>query len=397
MQKIIIIGGGIAGLTAAENARGKDPDAEILIISEEDYVPYSRMKLSKYIYAPINEKNLYIHNKKWYEDKNIELLLSTSVTKINVKQNSITLKSGKELNYTNLILANGSSSFVPPFTGANKNGVFTVRKIKDLLSIQDYIDKNSAKNLVVIGGGLLGIEAAWALRQANNEFNITIIENMPRLLPRQLDEEGSVIVADILRKNNMNLQIGSSVKEIAGQDKVEYVSLDNGDKIDADLIIVSAGVRSNLTLAKECGINTNRGILVDENMKTNLDNIYAAGDVAEFNGMVWGIWPVATEQGKIAGLNSVGENTAYKEITPSNLLQVTDIKVFSAGDITGVDCKPIKYQNSIYTKLFFKQGLLCGCILIGDTKKGLALKNAIEQKRDFSKSLENNDNILNVL
>ena len=294
-----------------------------------------------------------------------------------------------------MILANGSSCIVPPITGANIEGVFTIRKAKDIFLIHDFIKANDIKNITIIGGGLLGIEAAWALKQSSNIFNISIIDNSGRLLSRQLDEEGSSILKDIMVKNGINLYTG--VKEIYGNKSVNYIELVDGGKLPSEMVIISAGIKSNTGIAKESGININKGIIVDSKMKTNLDNIYAAGDCAEFNNFIWGIWPVAMEQGKIAGLCSCGFETEYTEIVPSNLLQVMDVNVFSAGDISGKDSEQLKYEDNIYTKLFHKNGILCGAILIGDTKKGFALKKAIEKQTNFSEKIANGNNIMGLL
>lgn len=395
MEKVTIIGGGIAGLTAAETIRKSNREVKISVITDEEYYPYSRIKLSKYINTEINFEDLYIHKQNWYEDMNINIITSRSVEKINSSGKEVTLDNGDVINYDKLIIASGGYNFIPPFPNVGLKGVFSVRSIHDIMQIQEYITENQVKRVGIIGGGLLGIEAAWGLK-SSGDFNISIIETAPRLLPRQLDEEGSLILEKLINDNGITVYKGDGVKEISGIDLVNGIELNSGTKVEADLVIVSTGIRSNLSLAKDIDIPVNRGIVVDKYMKTNNEYIFAAGDCAEYNGMVYGIWPVAMEQGKIAGLNAIGVGEEYKEIVPSNMLQVMGINVFSTGDISEGN-RVIKYDNGLYTKLFIKDNSICGAILIGDTKKGFTLKKLIEEKRDFSREISENVNLLSII
>ncbi|MCX7885443.1 MAG: FAD-dependent oxidoreductase [Caloramator sp.] len=385
MKKIIIIGSGIAALSAAESIRSVDKNCEVLLISEEEYLPYYRLKLSKYLSKDFNYEDLYIHNKAWYEENNINLLLSKTVTNIDFK-NKILYMGEETQNYTKLILACGSYSFIPPILGTDKKGVFTVKFLNDVLKINDYLKKNNYRNIAVIGGGLLGIECAYAFKEHKEIYNVNIIENSPRFLPRQLDEEGAYILEEHLKSKGLNLYKSAKIKSINGDDCVKYIELEDGSKIYADVVIISAGIRSNINFLNNTEIIINKGIVVDKYMKTNIDDVYAAGDCCEYNNALWGIWPVALEQGKIAGLNSIGKNTLYNEITPSNLLQVAGLNVFSAGDISDNN-ESLKFNKGLYTKIFIKEGFIKGAILIGDTKKGYAIKKAIEDKKIFDENM----------
>lgn len=395
MERIVIIGGGIAGLTAAENIRKGSSEIEITMVCGEEYLPYNRLKLSKYLCRDFDTDDLLIHKYKWYEDNRITVI-NSAASEIHPDFSKILLTDGSRIDYTELIIANGSSSFIPPFPGAIKDGVFTIRNMKDVLHINEYIRDKNVKSIAIIGGGLLGIEAAWSLRQNSSMFDISIIESLPRLLPRQMDDEGSKVLEGLITNNNIRLYKSLSVKEVHGDKNPTFIELSDSTKVIADMVIISAGVRSNVGLAKDCGINTNRGIIVDSHMRTNYSNIYAAGDTAEYNGAVPGIWPVAMEQGRIAGLNSIKVPEEYKEIVPSNLLQVMDINIFSTGDVNSPS-ESIKYSSGIYSKIFHNGNILNGAILIGDTKKGLAIKKAIEQKRDFSREIQNGVNLLEIL
>lgn len=395
MKRVIIIGGGIAGLTAAETIRKFNDSVDVSIITDEDYYPYSRIKLSKYINSEIDFNDLYIHKESWYNDKNINVYLSKKVERIDLISKQAVMNDGKVLNYDKLIITSGSSNFIPPIPNIGINGVFSVRNIDDIKNIQRYIKENKVKSIGIIGGGLLGIEAAWGLK-SSGDFNISIIETAPRLLPRQLDEEGSLILEKLINDNGITVYKGAGIKEITGETTVTGIALNGGTIIDSDMVIVSTGVRSNLLLAKDTGIAVNRGIIVDKYMKTSNEDIFAAGDCAEYNGMVYGIWPVAMEQGKIAGSNVKGINEEYKEIVPSNMLQVMGINVFSTGDISESNTS-VKYDIGLYTKLFIKDNSICGAILMGDTKKGFAIKKAIEEKRDISREISQDINLLSII
>lgn len=397
MERIIIIGGGIAGLTAAENIRKNKPDADIVIISDEEYLPYSRIKIGKFIYSSFKAEDILLHPEKWYEDNRIKVMLSTKAVKIYAESNTIELDSGEKMEYSSLVLANGSRSFIPPIPGSLKRGVFSVRNIKDIMAIQKYIDEFDSVNIAVIGGGVLGLESAWSLKSGGKNFNINIIEAAPRLLPRQMDEEGSLVIEGLLNQNSIGLYKGVSVKEIFGDGRVRHIELSGGSSIPADLVIISAGIRSNIDIARDAGIKTNKGIIVDRNMRTNFSSIYAAGDSAEYNGMTWGIWPVALEQGAVASMNASGIKTDYKEVVPSNFIQVMGVNVFSTGEISGEGLEEVKYGSGIYTKIFHRKGILCGAILVGDTHKGFAVKKAIEQARDFSKEIAAGTDLLQII
>ncbi|EMT39946.1 MULTISPECIES: NAD(P)/FAD-dependent oxidoreductase [Thermoanaerobacter] len=382
-MKYVLIGNGIAALSACENIRKNDKGGKITIISKEPYPTYYRLKLSQLLGKDLNFKSLLVKEENWYTDNDIELMLNTSVRKVDTKNKKLILSNDEIISYDRLIIATGSSSFIPNVLGREKKGVFAIRSLEDVKDLNEFI--KDKKKGVVIGGGLLGLEAAWTLRQ--NGYEITVVEFFPRLLPRQADEEGSIILKDIIESNGINLLLGAEVTEITGQ-TVNGIILKDGTKMDADFVIFSSGVKPNIDIVKETEIKVNKGIIVDEYMRTNIEDVYAAGDVAEFNGKIYGLWTVAMAQGKNVGLNVSGNKTAYKEVAPSSTLKITGIDVFSAGDISGEENISKSYiGNNVYYKLYFKDGIIVGAILIGDIGKSTKLKNAIESKQDFSNIL----------
>lgn len=383
MMKFVIIGNGIAALQAAENIRKNDGESKITMISREKYNTYYRVKLSHLLGQQFDLGKLYVKPDQWYKDNNIDVLLKRNVLSVDTDKKIVKLDDGSILTYDVLIVASGSHSFVPPVKGNDKKGVYAVRSLDDVEKLNEYI--NGKKRGVVVGGGLLGLEAAWSLGQTG--YDMTVIEFFPRLLPKQSDEEGSRIIEKIIENSGINLVLGAEVEEIIG-DPVDGVMLKNGIKIDADFVIFSAGVRPNLDAIKDSGIKINKGIVVDDFMKTNVDDVYAAGDVAEHNGKIYGLWTVALAQGRTAGLNAVGIKTVYKEVPPSSTLKVTGVDVFSSGDIFDEAAVSYRYKDgNTYYKLFVKENKLIGAILIGDISYSTKVKKAIDSGLDLKEFL----------
>lgn len=390
-MKILIIGNGVAGLSAAEEIRKRNKDANIQIITKENYYTYYRTQLSHFLSKDFNVEDIYMHPENWYVENNIKVHLNKEGSSINKDKKSLKLLNGEEITYDKLLLANGASSFIPPVEGRNKQGIFALRGLDDLREIQEYareVDKG-----IVIGGGLLGLEAANSLNKL--EIDITVVEFFDRLLPRQLDNEGSKVLRKIVEEQGIKLLLGCQVESIYGEDKVEGCKMKEGQDIETSLVLFSAGVRSNLQLAKDMGLEINRSIVVDKFMNTSEEDIYAAGDVCEFNGKSFGIWPIAIEQGKIAGMNMIGEKQEYEEIIPSNMLNVMGSKVFSIGDVGAVEevYESIKIESdkdNIFKKLFFLNGKLVGAILINDITMAGKLKKLISSEQDYTELLNKN-------
>lgn len=397
MDKIVIVGSGVAALSAAEAIKEKSPKAPVLIIGGEDYIPYIRMRLSKALADGLNIESIYLKSPSWFSENEVGFIKGCKVTSINTKEKIVETSNGLRIDYAKLILANGSSPFIPPIKNVNLKGVFTVREFKDVENIRNYIRENNVKNVSVIGGGLLGIESAWSLTSSGQDLNVSIIQNSNRILSRQVDKEGSDILEKIMKDNSITVYKDADTSELIGEDKVKGIKIEDGREIDADIVIISAGVRSNKALAEECNIEVSRGIKVNEYMETSAIDVYSAGDVAEYNGKVLGLWPIAYEQGKIAGINSLGIKVPYEEVSPSSMLMVMDTSVFSIGDINSEDAKGITYNVGTYTKLFFREGVIVGAVLINNDKKAMEIKDAINEKRSFKEELDLNKDIYNIL
>jgi nitrite reductase (NADH) large subunit len=382
MTNYVIIGNGAAGTTAAEHIRKQDPEGKITILTDEDLSFYWRIQLPEYISGDKTEEGLIAKEASWYKDLSIDLKLGTRVEKADPDKKTVISHDGGSWNYDRLLLATGSHSFIPPIEGSDKRGVFALRSIQDAREISTYA--KGLENVILIGGGLLGLEAGNALRKAGKR--VMVVEFFPRLLPRQLDVEGAQKLQDILEDMGFSFRLGAKTQAITGEDRVDGIRLEEGEILEGGMVIISAGVRPNLELAQGLGLETDKGIKVDERLQASRDGIYAAGDVAEFKGMPYGIWPAAMEQGEIAGINMAGGDRIYEGTTMATALKVVGVDLASAGEIDadGNHESRVLSEGKVYKKVVFEEGRIIGCIMLGDTKNFNKIKQLMGAKKDVS-------------
>jgi len=382
MANHLIIGNGVAGTTAAENIRKLDKAGKITIVTEESTPFYYRMRLPEFISGDLTEDKLSAKKDQWYKDQGIELKLKTRIQGADPGKKTVSTQNGLEIPYDRLLIATGSRSFIPPMKGSDKKGVFALRTIQDARDIVAWA-KNIQK-VVLIGGGLLGLEAGNALRKLGK--NLTVVEFFPRLLPRQLDVTGGGRLQKIMEGMGFSFRLGAKTQEIKGEDRVSGVLLEGGELLPAEMVIVSAGVRPSLELAKGLNLDHDKGVKVDEQMRTNQSGIYAAGDVAEFKGMPYGIWTAATEQGQIAGTNMAGGNALYKGTVMANTLKVIGIDLASAGNIDAENKLESKVltDEKVYKKIVLENDQIVGCIMLGDTKGFTKITKMMSEKQNVS-------------
>jgi len=379
----LIIGGGIAGVSTAETIAKNEPEAKITIICEEACLPYFRINLTMYLSGSMEADRLTMHPADWYSERNIKLLLNTIATRVDPQKQTIQLHDGSELSYDTLILANGASPFVPPIKGVELEGVKTLRTIEDADAI--LASSQHAAKVVCIGGGLLGLEVAGAIAESGGE--VVVLEAQPWLLPRQLDEQASQHLQKRIEAQDVRVLLNVQTEAIRGDGRVEKVLLADGRELPADLVVISAGVRPNLDLARSADLKMNRGVLVDSAMRTSDENILAVGDVCEFNGKVYGQWIPANTQGKIAGLTAVGKEAAFEDWSPAALLKVMGFNLYSIGKIA--PSEPDEFviageRDGNYYSFLLDQSNILGAILIGDTKLSRNIKLSLESKKDYS-------------
>ena len=380
-ENIVIIGASAAGMSAAAEIRKLHKESDITILSKEDTKGYFRPMVSKLLSNnKVTKESMAIKKDKWFEENNIKLLLNKVVSSVDTNNKKVILQDGEVFDYTKLIIASGAEVFVPPIAGKDKKGVFTLRYIKDSNDIKAY--STGKKTAAVIGGGVLGLEAASELN--NLGLKVSVIEKADRILPRQLDEEASVVLEEIVKNSGVIFKKNVGTKEIVGDDEAKGILLDNGEVVDAEVVIISTGVKANTEIVDGTGIEMKRAIVVDEKMQTSIKDVYACGDCAEFEGINYALWSEAVEQGKAAGINVCGGDYSYKTITPSTTLNSFNTSVFSIGDVgSNPDIKYNVYfenKDNKFTKLFFIDKVLCGAILIGDTSKTRLLMKSLENK-----------------
>ncbi|MBP2069918.1 NAD(P)/FAD-dependent oxidoreductase [Anaerococcus nagyae] len=375
MYDYLIIGNGIAGLSATEEIRKKDADAKILIVSAEKPSTYWRTRLSDLISKEFNDDDIYVKKEPWYSERHIDERLQTAVDKLDLDRNVAVLSDGEEIEYAKALLATGAHPFVPPIKNISSDGVFAIRTIDDLMNFKYYV--NGKDKVIVIGGGILGLEAAYSAKLLGKK--VTVIESFDYLLSRQLDQDLSQKLESTLNDMGISTYTGKNTSEILSKDgKVIGVKLDDGSTIDADAIMVQAGVRSNVEVAKNSGLEVDRGIIVDDTLQTEKENVFAAGDCAQIGNFTIGLWTSSQEMGKIAGHNMTGSNECYEKPKPFSTLMIGDTKIFSAGITSGEGIEEISSEKdgNIY-KLFKMSDQYVGGILWGDIKYQNDVKNIV--------------------
>ncbi|MFA5636857.1 MAG: FAD-dependent oxidoreductase [Anaerovoracaceae bacterium] len=382
-ERFIIVGNGAAGTSACQEIRKRNPVAEIELISSEDVIGYNRPMLTKGILAKMDAPNFNIKPEGWYKENKIKVTLNTTVTDVDPVEKKLTLSNGEIHPYDKLILATGAVSNVPPMVGVDLEGVFSIRSLKDINRLKEYLPK--AEQVVVVGGGVLGLEAAWEVRKAGKE--VTVIQNSNYLMDRQLDDRGSDILRDYAEKAGVAVNGGIGCTEIVGEGgKVTGVKLKDGTVLPAQMVLFSTGIRPNVDIAKKAGAEVDRFIHVNERMETSVKDIYACGDSAVYDGKSFGLWNQAIDMGKVAGATAAGDEAAYETIIPATAFNGMGTSLFSIGDPgKNSDKKYKSYEmydeaKNTYEKLYFVNNRFAGGILIGDVSKSSKLLNAYKNQ-----------------
>jgi nitrite reductase (NADH) large subunit len=387
LKRIVIIGTGIAGVTAADHVRRRHPACEIHLIGRESHLLYNRMGISRLIYGQSGMQGLYLMPESWYAEHKVTLWVNTAVTRIDAPGRQVELATGEKLAYDRLILANGSSSVAPALEGYGARGTWVLREADDAIAIRRHVQEVGAKNVVIAGAGLLGLEAAYALKKLG--VSPTVLSNSGRILNRQLDEASAALLARYLHGLGIHIVAPAQAARLETKDgAVAAVHLQDGSVLPCDLFLACIGVRPNLDLARDAGLTVKKGVVVNDAMQTSDPAIYAAGDVAECRGELWGLWPVAVEQAEIAAANATGEPRAYAGFVPSTLLKVVGADVMSVGvfeeapgDEVILDARPADYK---YRKLVIREGRLAGAILIGHPSDTAVVAKVVKTKADIS-------------
>ena len=380
-----IIGGGAAGLNAAKAIRERDKTGSIYMLSNEAYPAYNRPMLTKSLVAGLDAEQIAVQEASWYEENNVCLLLGKNVVSIDTEKKEIHTDDGAKFKYTKLIYALGSECFIPPIQGADQPEVIAIRRLSDTQKVTELLPQT--KEAVVIGGGVLGLEAAWELKKAR--CKVTVLELAPRLMGRQLDEGAGEMIKAVSEAQGITIHTGVQIEAIEGDGHVTGVRLGDGRVFPAQLVIVSCGVRANVAVAKAAGIETDRAVVVNSRMETSAADVYACGDCAQYQGINYAIWPQAVEEGKTAGANAAGETLEYTGVPAALTFHGMNTALFAIGDngsnpdlvYRTVEFKDMARKQ--YEKYYFRNNRLCGVILIGDVSRMGEMTEAVEKRASF--------------
>ncbi|MFC4803056.1 nitrite reductase large subunit NirB [Neobacillus sp. GCM10023253] len=386
MKKLVMIGNGMAGVRTIEEILKLAPEHfEITIFGEEPHPNYNRIKLSNILQGDTSFDEIIINPLDWYKENNIQLYTGEAIVKIDAEAKRVISDQGREVEYDELIIATGSKSFILPIPGADKQGVTGFRDIHDcemmIKSSKEY------KKAVVIGGGLLGLEAARGL--LNLGMKVDVVHLMPSLMERQLDHIAASMLKAELEAQGMNFLMEKETVEILGDERVTGLRFKDGSEVEADLIVMAIGIKSNTELAKNSGIYVNRGIVVNDFMETGVPHIYAVGECAEHREIVYGLVAPLYEQGKVLANRISGfEAAPYKGSVTGTQLKVAGVDLFSAGEIfEDGTTKSIMVYNEydrIYKRILIRDNKIVGIVLYGDTKDSTKLFRMLTKQEDIS-------------
>jgi len=385
-MRVIIVGNGLAGTIAAKTLREIDPEVEIDIFAEERYHYYPRPNLIEFLAGNLPMEKIFAYPEDWYRQQKIEVHLQKTVKEIIPGSQHIEVEGGKREKYDALLLAAGSIPFVPPFKGTEKRGVFTLRTLDDSLEILEY-QKDHPK-VAVIGGGLLGLEIARALSLRGAA--VEVVEFFEYLLPRQLDKQGSSLLQTQIEEMGMKVHLGLATEEILGQEEMKGLKFKGGQELEADLAIVAAGIRPEMNLGKEAGLETDLGLVVNDFLQSSDPRIFAAGDVLQHRGKVYGIIPASFAQARLVASNILGNREKYEGTVPWNTLKVAGLYLTSIGLInpeeeSQEEIREERREEGIYKKIILQKGIMVGALWVG-TKKGVEhISRAISDKKNVEK------------
>lgn len=392
-MQYVIIGNSAAAVGCIEGIRKNDKKGGITVISDETHHVYSRPLISYYLAGKVTPENMVYRKKDFYEKNSVKTILGSRMTAIDADKKSVALENGKSVPYDKLLIATGSSAFVPPVSGLkSQNNVFTFLKYDSALGIEKLVTKQS--KVVIVGAGLIGLKAAEGLAPVAG--SVDVIELAPRVLPMILDEAAAQPIQKRMEENGVVFHLGITAEAVVGKKSVEKVILKDGTRLDCDILVMAVGVRPNTAEAKATGVEVNRGIIVDDNMRTNIKDIYAAGDVTEGIDMTTGerkimaLWPNAYAQGHAAAFDMCGAESDFSGVFPMNAVGFFGLSIITAG-MQGGEGTQILIKNDEETgdmrRFIVKDDKLVGMILVGDVDRAGIYTYILSEKIPLS-SLE---------
>lgn len=392
-MKYVIIGNSAAGINAVEAIREKDKTGMITVVSDENYSVYGRCLISYYLAGVRSEEELFLRPKDFYERMHVEPVLGKKVIGVNSLRKKILLEDNKEIDFDKLLIATGASAKSLSIDTEDKRGVFKFRTLDDAKALLDISKK--AKRVVILGGGLIGLKAAYGLMSRG--LNVKVIIKSDILMSQVIDEGASRILRRHLEKNGIEIMTGVAAKKIIGTDRVEGVILDNGKELKCEVIVVGKGVSPNIELLRDFGIKTREGVLTNEYLETNVKDIFAAGDCAETYDLtleenaINALWTTASRQGRIAGFNMTGERRIYEGSIAENAVEFFGLPVISLG-LHRIPRKNFQVYEEIirnhpekpnYKKIILQDNKLVGVVNVGTFKNAGVYLSLIIEKIDI--------------
>lgn len=398
----VIIGNSAGGIGCVESIREADMDGKISIISDEEYHTYSRALLPYYLSEKIDQEKIYYRPIDFYEKRDIRLILKKKVVKLDPEEKKVFLDDGQEFFYEKLLIATGGQPSLPKIAGGEKNTIFTFNTLKDVLKIKTKIETSPVKRAVVLGGGLIGLMAAEALKK--NGLDVSVVESMDRVLAPVIDETASRMVETHLGNNGIHIIKGHTIKKIS--DDGNGAILDDETELPCKMLIISIGVRPRVDIVEGTKIKVNRGIVVDRRMRTSVEDVYACGDCAEVYDSIYDdfrlipLWPTAYTGGIVAGFNMSGIAKEYEWCTSMNSMHFFGLPVITAGLSTKSErdgyeiLSVLNEDDQSYRKIVIKDDHLVGMILMNRIDRAGILLGLMKKRVDvssFKEDLLNDD------
>lgn len=383
-QRLVVVGNGMAGLRLLEELLASAPGRfDITVIGAEREPAYNRVLLSSLLAGEIGADDVEMRPRQWYAEHGIALRTGQPAVALDAAARRLVLHGGEVIPFESCVLATGSEPIRLELPGNALAGVATFRSLADVA----YLQAAAARRVpaVVIGGGLLGIEAAYGLARAG--VPVTLVHLMDRLMERQLDAEGAGLLEEALQAKGIRVLLQAQTRAIHGASAVESVELQDGQRITCGLVVMAVGVRANRVLAETGGLATGRGIHVDDRLQTSVPGIHAIGDCIEHAGVCYGLVEPAYEHARVVARALCGEAASYPGSVPSTNLKVSGVPVFSAGDFEGAGAEAIIVRDEVipaYRKLAVRDGRLAGVVLVGDTHDALWYAELIRSQRPIA-------------
>jgi ferredoxin-nitrate reductase len=387
-KRLVVVGTGMSAMATVESLLEHEPEGwEVTMVGREPDLPYNRMQLSKLLAGSASETQLTLHDGGWLAERRISVLAGREARALHLGRRRVELADGDELEYERLVLATGSRPWLPPIAGLERAGVHAFRTLRDARRI--LAAAAQARRAVVIGGGLLGLEAARGLRAHGVE--VTVVHPEPWLMERQLDQPSAAMLLRALEALEIDVRLGSVAESVVGAGAVEGVLLADGELLASELVVVAAGVVPEVQLARDAGLEVGRAIVVDDELRTSQPGVYAVGECVQHRDVVYGLWAPLLEQAKVAGASLAGVPAAFRGAVPATTLKVAGVDLFCGGEAAPAsgddEVIVLDSRRGRYRRLLLRDERLVGTILLGDLRDAPALREHLADRRRLPEAL----------